>query len=69
MASSYGFEEATGLIQMVLAPEGPGFKPNTVTLMLDKIPKARKVDVVLLDASTERILATVAGVPVTIAEF
>jgi hypothetical protein len=69
VASAYGFEDATGSVKMELAGEGRNFKPNTVTLMLEDVPKGRKVDVILLDASTDRILTTVAGVPVTIAAF
>jgi hypothetical protein len=69
VASSYGFEEAAGSLKMELGLEGRKFKPNTVTLMLQEVPKGRKVDVILLDALTDRILATVAGLPVTIAAF
>lgn len=69
VASAYGFEDATGSVKMELATEGRNFRPNTVTLMLEETPKGRKVDVVLVDASTDRILATVAGVPAMITAF
>src|SRR5262249_53102954 len=69
VAASYGFEEATASVKMELAQDGRSFRPNTVTLMLDDLPKARKVDLPLLEASTDRFLATVTGVPVTIAAF
>lgn len=69
VAASYGFEDATGSIRLELAADGRSLRPNTITLMLQDVPKGRKVDVVLVDTVADRLLATVASVPVTIAAF
>jgi hypothetical protein len=37
--------------------------------MVENAPKGKKVDVVLLDALADRILATVSGLPVTLTAF
>jgi hypothetical protein len=67
VAASYGFEEATGLVQMELDADHRVLRANTVTVMLEP-PKGRTVEVVLVDATTDRVLAKTA-LPVTMAAF
>jgi hypothetical protein len=69
VAASYGFEEATGSVKLELAGDGRSLRPNTITLMVESVPKGKKVDVVLLDTLADRILATVSGLPVTMTAF
>ncbi len=69
VAASYGFDEATGSVKLALSTDGRRLRPNTVTLMVENAPKGKKVDVVLLDAVADRILATVSGLPVTMTAF
>ena len=67
VAASYGFEEATGLVQMAVDTERRGLRSNTVTVMLDP-PKGKTVDIVLVEATTDRVLAKTT-LPVTMAGF
>jgi hypothetical protein len=69
VASSYGFEEATGFVQLRIdeASGKPSVRTNTVTLMIEDLPKGKSVDVVMTDAATERTLARLGGVGVAIA--
>jgi hypothetical protein len=67
VAAAYGFEETTGLVQMDVDAERRGLRPNTVTVMLDP-PKGKALDIVLVEATTDRILARTT-VPVTMEAF
>jgi hypothetical protein len=71
VASSYGFEEATGFVQMAIEDaEGRStVRHNTVTLMLETLPGARQVEVVALDVATGQVLARLADVLVNLAGF
>lgn len=71
VASSYGFEESTGFVQMAIEDlDGqPIVRRNTVTLMLETLPSGKQVEIVALDAATERVLARLADVPVSLGAF
>jgi hypothetical protein len=71
VASSYGFEEATGFVQMKVE-EADGkttVKPNTVTLFLESPPDGGTVQIVARDVATDRVVAKLAEVPVKLAGF
>jgi hypothetical protein len=71
VASSYGFEEATGFVQLAMV-EGEGrsaVRPNTVTLILEALPGGKRIDLVAIDVATDRVLARLADVPVSLAGF
>ena len=71
VASSYGFEESTGFVQMTIEDlDGqPTVRRNTVTLMLETLPSGTRVEIVALDVATERVLARLADVPVNLTAF
>lgn len=69
VAASYGFEDATGFVLPELEADKTTVRPNTVTLMLADPPKGDQVKVVLLDAGTDRVLASLEKVPVKLAGF
>jgi hypothetical protein len=53
VSASYGFEEATGDVQLKPKEDNPReMAPNTVTLRLEEEPNQKTVSVVLLDATT-----------------
>lgn len=69
VASSYGFQDARGVVELAWGDEQRrSIRPNTVTLMLDIDEQVKAVKVLLLDADTDRVLAT-CDVPVAIAGF
>ncbi len=69
VSSSYGFEDATGFVKLELeSTERRRIKPNTITLKLEGLPAGKQVELYLLDAAREdQILATLTGVPVSVA--
>lgn len=69
VAASYGFEQASGSVTLEPAGDGRSFNPNTVTLMLDTVPKGGTVTVALVEAESERTAKTLDAVPVKIAGF
>jgi len=71
VASSYGFEEATGFVQMKLeeVDDKTTVKPNTVTLFLEGAPGGGTVEIVARDVATDRVVAKLAEVPVKLAGF
>jgi hypothetical protein len=71
VASAYGFEEATGFVQMAIEDVGgrPVVKRNTVTLMLETLPAGKQAEIVALDVAIDRVLARLADVPVNLAAF
>lgn len=69
VAASYGFEDATGFVLPQLEADKTTVRPNTVTLMLSESPKSDQVKVLLLDAGSDRVLATLEKVPVKLAGF
>jgi hypothetical protein len=69
VASSYGFQEATGFVALAWSDdERRTIRPNAVTLMLDVDNQIKQVTIVLLDAETDRVLAT-CDLPVSLAGF
>lgn len=68
VASSYGFEEATGFVQLRIEERSgkASVRTNTVTLMIEDLPKGKSVEIVLIDAATERVLARLGDVGVAI---
>jgi hypothetical protein len=71
VASSYGFEDATGFVQMRIDEAGDKsvVRPNTVTLLLEATPAGKAVEVVAVDVATERVLARLPDVPVSLGGF
>jgi hypothetical protein len=71
VASSYGFEDATGFVQMRVDEAGDKsvVRPNTVTLSLETTPAGKAVEVVAVDVATERVLASLPDVPVSLGGF
>lgn len=69
VAASYSFEQASGSVTLEPAGDGRSFNPNTVTLMLDTLPKGSTVTVALVEAESERTAKTLDAVPVKIAGF
>jgi hypothetical protein len=71
VASSYGFEDATGFVQMRIDEAGDKsvVRPNTVTLLLETTPAGKAVEVVAVDVATERVLARLPDVPVSLGGF
>ncbi|MDM7912780.1 MAG: PglZ domain-containing protein, partial [Methanotrichaceae archaeon] len=55
VSASYGFEDATGVVQMRKA--NWAIEPNTITLSIEKDPSTKKVSLHLLDATTDVELA------------
>ncbi len=52
VASSYGFQEATSSAKLKMDQGNPDrVRPNTVTLMLEKLPSSRQVDLYLIDVA------------------
>lgn len=69
VASSYGFQDATGFVELAWADDqSRRIRPNAVTLMLDIDEQVKQVTVALIDAKTDRLLAT-CELPVSIAGF
>ena len=59
VSASYGFEEATGDVQLKLSEDNTReILTNTLTLMIDEEPNQKTVIVVLLDATTGAELST-----------
>jgi hypothetical protein len=70
VASSYGFQEATSSAKLKMDQDNPDrVRPNTVTLMLEKLPSGRQVDLYLIDVANESELVRVVGLPVSLAAF
>ncbi len=68
VSASYGFEEATGDVQLRLEEEDPkSIEPNTVTLMIAKEPTQKTVTIHLLDAVSGTELARLEQIEVAIA--
>jgi len=71
VSASYGFEEATGAVQLKLADAPPGesrpVEGNTVALMITGETTAATANVVLVDASTGVELAKREGIELAIA--
>ncbi len=68
VSASYGFQEATGFVQLALADSGE-VKPSTVTLMIDPEPKGKSVEIVLFDAATDWKLTRLSSFPVSMVGF
>src|SRR5262249_8877845 len=69
VASSYGFQDATGFVELAWADDQRrSIRPNAVTLMLNIDEQVKQVTVALLDAETDRLLAA-CELPVSIAGF
>jgi hypothetical protein len=69
VASSYGFQEATGFVELAWADDQRRrIRPNAITLMLDVDDQVKQVTVALLDAETDRLLAT-CELPVSVVGF
>jgi hypothetical protein len=67
VSSSYGFEEATGDVQLRVAEDNPyTLEPNTVTLMVTQPQQQQNVDLVLLDAGSGRTLESIDQLEMTI---
>jgi hypothetical protein len=67
VSASYGFQEATGDVQMRMAKEAPArFDPNTVTLMITKEVSAQKVSVHLIDVGSGTEQAKLESIQVVI---
>jgi hypothetical protein len=70
VSASYGFEDGTGSVSLEMAEGAKQIRANTVTLMMgDERPSGKQVKVVLIDAATERILAAIDKVPISIVNF
>ena len=69
VAASYGFDDATGFVRLKAREDQKGTESNTVTLMLKSRPEAESLKVMLIDAHTDRVLARLEGVPVTMADY
>jgi hypothetical protein len=67
VSSSYGFDEATGDVQLRVADENPQIlEPNTVTVMITQPQPQQTVSVVLLDAVSGMKLEDLDEVQMTI---
>jgi len=70
ISASYGFEDATGEIQMRNAEKEPWtLEPNTITLQIIKEPSEKKVSLHLLDALTEIELAPPKTIDVSMLQY
>jgi hypothetical protein len=71
VAAAYGFEEATGFVQVAIeeVEEKSAVRPNTITLMLEKLPSGQQVEIVALDVATGQPLARLVDVAVRLAAF
>lgn len=67
VAASYGFDDATGLVQLRTG-EGGGVDVNTTTLVLLEAPKAKTLRVVMYEADSEKVLAALDGAPISLAD-
>ncbi len=68
VSGSYGFEDATGDLQLKVAEDDPkAIIPNTVTLMIEEETTQKTVGVHLLDATTGKEFAVLEKVEVAIA--
>jgi hypothetical protein len=68
VSSSYGFEEATGDVQLRLAPENSRtVEPNTVTLMITQPLAKETVSIRLLDALSGVEIVNTGSIDMTIA--
>ncbi len=68
VSGSYGFEDATGDVQLKVAQDDPkAITPNTVTLMIVGEPAQKTVGVHLLDAASGKELKVLDKVGVAIA--
>jgi hypothetical protein len=67
VSASYGFQEATKDVQLVLDTDDPqAMAKNTITLMITEMPPVDQVTVHLLDATTGVSLARLGHVPFSI---
>ncbi|MBN1236629.1 MAG: PglZ domain-containing protein [Methanotrichaceae archaeon] len=70
ISASYGFEDATGEIQMKNEEKEPWtMEPNTITLQITKDPSEKKVSLHLLDALKDLELATAKSIDVSIQKY
>ncbi|MCR4398828.1 MAG: PglZ domain-containing protein [Firmicutes bacterium] len=68
VSASYGFEDATRSVEMrTMSDDAYKVEPNTVTLMLNKVPAQKTVAVHMTDAASGRELARLEDVEVAIA--
>ena len=68
VSASYGFEEATGDVQLRLVENNPReIEPNTITLMIAKESTQKTATVHLLDATSGAELQRLDRIEITIA--
>lgn len=67
VSASYGFENATGDVQLKVAEENSKkIEPNTITVMVSEEPSQKTVSIVLLDSTSGAVLATLDKIEVAI---
>jgi len=67
VSASYGFENATGDVELKLAEDNPKkIEPNTITVMVSEEPSQKTVSIYLLDSTSGAVLATLDKIEVAI---
>jgi len=68
VAATYGLDETTKDVKMMMEEGSITLKPNTVTLFIDDIPAGTtNVDLVLINSDTDLTLAKVTNIAIAFA--